>query len=390
MRILHIIPSISKKRGGPSTAIISMVKALRHEGVDATILTTCDNIEYREFEYPLRQWFCINDVPILIFPILESKLRLINEYLISPSLSLWLYQHIDAYDAVHIHAIFSFSSTVSMLIARQKKIPYIVRTIGQLNAWSLSQSRIKKLLMLSLIEKNNLRNALAVHVTSRSEMNDVKKVYNHKNVLCLELGVDFENLPLPKQRIASKEICFIFLSRIHPKKQLEKLLEAFSILSTEYIQPPRWRLFIAGTGEENYVNSLRKFAKKTGISDSIEWLGHLDGERKLRLLRKCDWYVLPSISENFGLSVVEALANGVPVIVSDGVGISDIILEKKAGFVIGASFSLKDALKVAMQGAPIEMKIAALDLARNRFSWKELGKKLADFYNVQITIRTKK
>lgn len=384
MKVLHVIPSISKKRGGPSTAIINMVSSLRNEGIDASILTTNDNTFYRETGYPLKQWFLIDSIPVLMFPILESSLRLINEYLFSPSLAFWLYLNIHDYDAIHVHSIFSFTSTVSMLIARQKKMSYIVRTIGQLNSWSLSQSRIKKFLMLSLIEKGNLSHALAIHVTSRAEMNDLTKVCHHKRILCLELGVDVGNITLTTNKMKSDEVHFIFLSRIHPKKQLNKLLEAFSLLSKEYTNA-KWRLFIAGTGEQDYVNSLKQLAYKTGISKYIEWMGHLDGERKQRLLNSCDWYVLPSISENFGLSVIEALANGVPVIVSDGVGISEIIVDQKAGLVTGDSLSLIEALKFALQGVPTEMRIAAFDLARDRFSWKEIGKKLADFYRVEIS-----
>ncbi len=389
MKILHIIPSISKKRGGPSTAIINMLKALRCEGIDASILTTNDNIIYRESGYPLGQWFSIDEIPVLMFPALNSRIRFLSEYLISPGLFFWLYGNINTYDAIHIHAIFSFPTTFAMIIARRRRVPYIVRTIGQLNAWSLSQSRTRKFLMILFVERSNLRNALAIHVTSKSEMNDIKKVYDHKNILLLGLGVNLGRLILPSKKKVSKEIHFVFLSRIHPKKQLDRLLEAFSILSKESGNL-RWRLFIAGSGDLSYIDSLKSFAHKKGITNSIEWMGHLDGERKLRLLESCDWYVLPSMSENFGLSVAEALANGVPVIISDGVGISDIILEKKAGLVTGTSFCLIDALKLALQGAPIEMRIAALDLARDRFSWKEIGKELADFYKVQIVATRKK
>jgi glycosyltransferase involved in cell wall biosynthesis len=388
MKVLHIIPSISSKRGGPSIAVMKMVKALRNEGVDASILTTTDNSIYREIDHPLGRWFTFDDIPILIFPVVCSRIEVLNEYLISPRLSCWLIQNIEEYDAIHIHAIFSYSTTVSMLIARLKNIPYIVRTIGQLNSWSLSQSRIKKLLMLSLIEHRNLMAAMAIHVTSKSEMEDLKKICDHKNVLCLELGVDLRGIVISEKRTAPEIISFIFLSRIHPKKRLDNLLEAFSFLSKEHDEIP-WKLFIAGSGDSDYIFALKKLAEEYGINDSIEWMGHLNQEKKLALLKSCDWYVLPSISENFGLSVVEALACGLPVIISEEVGISDIILENKAGLVTGISLSLVDALKFAVQGAPLEMKKAAVKLAREKFSWDEIGKKLSFFYKINIKERTK-
>jgi glycosyltransferase involved in cell wall biosynthesis len=386
MKILHIIPSISKKRGGPSTAIMSMVKALREEGVDAAILTTEDNKTYREEHMTLGRWFWLNDIPILMFPILNSESQILNEYLISPQLSWWLLQNIDKFDAIHVHSIFSYSSTTSMLIARLKRIPYMVRTIGQLNKWSLTQSRLKKMLMLLLIEKSNLLKSFAIHVTSRTEMEDLKLVCNHENILCLELGVTVAKIRSPLNHLKYQKIRFVFLSRIHPKKQLDKLLEAFSILYNTY-NKTSWHLFIAGDGDCEYICSLKKLADEYGINDFIQWMGHLDEGEKVSLLRTCDWFVLPSISENFGLSVVEALANGLPVIISPEVGISDIIVENKVGLVTSASFTLVEALGISLQGAPMEMREAALKLVQERFSWEQIAKKLILFYTNQISTR---
>jgi glycosyltransferase involved in cell wall biosynthesis len=118
-------------------------------------------------------------------------------------------------------------------------------------------------------------------------------------------------------------------------------------------------------------------------------MGHLDEEQKFKLLQRCDWYVLPSKSENFGISVLESLAIGLPVIISKEVGISSIVLQYKAGYIVGDQVSLKDALHVALKGSPVEMKIAALKLATERFSWREIIKKLIFFYDQQIFSRVK-
>jgi glycosyltransferase involved in cell wall biosynthesis len=383
MKILHVIPSISRKRGGPSTAIISMVRALRNEGVDASILTTSDNDIYREDEMPIGCWFWNEGVPTLIFPSVNSKSLLIQEYLISPALSWWLFQNIKNYDALHIHSIFSYSSTSSMLIARLKRVPYIVRTIGQLNTWSLSQSRRRKLVMLLLIEKSNLMASFAIHVTSRSEKDDVKKICNHDNILCLGLGVEISKTDQLIHVSQHEETRFIFLSRIHPKKQLDKLLEALSTLYNSY-NKRSWRLFIAGDGDHKYIEYLKVLTEDKGISNRVEWMGHLGEEEKFSLMGTCDWYVLPSLSENFGLSVVEALASGLPVIISPEVGISEIVAESNAGLVTGSSVSLLEALDRAMQGAPTEMREAALTLARERFSWREIARALLYCYRDQI------
>lgn len=388
MKILHIIPSISKKRGGPSTAIISMVRALRDEGIDAAILTTNDNVNYRDEQWPLARWFWINEVPVIMFSSVQSSTRLISEYLISPMLSWWLIQNINNYDALHIHSIFSYTSTTSMLIARIKKVPYVVRTIGQLNAWSLSQSRLRKFLMLSIIEKSNLMASVGIHVTSDSEMVDLKLVCHHRNVLCLELGVDIPLIDKLKSKSTNHVTSFVFLSRIHPKKQLDLLLKAFGYLHKECGQES-WYLYIAGDGDSDYIDFLKQLALNYGISDYIEWMGHVSGESKVNLLTKSDWLVLPSKSENFGLSVVEALAQGVPVIISKEVGISDLVKKHNAGLVCESSSDLPKLLAIALQGSTMQMKYAALELAQEKFSWSKIGKKLKSFYASRLKTTNK-
>jgi hypothetical protein len=144
LRVLHVIPSISPRRGGPSNAVIHMVKALLDEGVDASILTTSDNGCYRQLDLPTGKWFMYRDVKVLIQPCIDSNFRWIKEFLISLQLTRWLLINISQYDVVHVHALFSYPSTVTMLIARLRQVPYILRTIGQLNDWSLSQGAFKK------------------------------------------------------------------------------------------------------------------------------------------------------------------------------------------------------------------------------------------------------
>jgi glycosyltransferase involved in cell wall biosynthesis len=389
MRILHVIPSISRKRGGPSTAILSMVRELRSKGIDAAILTTNDNHIYRDAVSPLGCWFWVEDVPVLMFPTIDHRSKVIREYLISPQLSYWLIRNINSYDALHIHSVFSYCSTTSMLIARFTKTPYIVRTIGQLNKWSLSQSRFRKVLMLSLVEKANLMNAAAIHVTSEYEKEELMHVCKSTKVLCLELGVEVPKFVQPKAQSTDEVTRFIFLSRIHPKKQLDLLLKTFAHLYNSENERS-WKLLIAGDGENGYISYLKELVKNHGISSNIEWLGHLGEEQKFRVLRESDWYVLPSKSENFGLSVVESLSSGLPVIISSEVGISDIVFRHNAGLVVGEHFSLQDALRFALKGVPNEMRRAASQLAIERFSWDPIIQKLICFYNLQIQPQSKK
>ena len=169
---------------------------------------------------------------------------------------------------------------------------------------------------------------------------------------------------------------------------MDKLLGAFSQLKQE--NPlPRWKLYIAGDGQSSYIQSLKDLAHEYGLTEHIDWVGYVAGAEKSRLLNDSDWFVLPSMSENFGLAVVEALSYGVPVIISEEVGISKIIKESHAGIICDDTVGLVDALETALKGVPPEMKRAATILVKERFSWTRIGKELAEFYNIQIADRRK-
>jgi len=388
MKVLHVIPSISSKRGGPSKAVVDMVKALRLEGIDASILTTSDNVFYQEASYPEGIWFEYQEVPVLMYSCVGSCYRQIREFLISPGLTMWLVKNIHNYDIIHVHALFSFPSTVTMIIARLKGVPYIIRTIGQLNAWSLKQSYWMKRIMLAVVEKANIDGSIGVHVTSSSEEEDVRKLALNAEVLNLGLGVNRpERSNLSSSLNQKQQTIFLFLSRLHPKKQLENLLEAFYILQYKHDRAD-WLLYIAGDGDPSYVQKLRELANELNLESKITWMGHVTGVKKESVLADSDWFVLPSASENFGISAVEALAFGVPVILSKEVGIADLVSNYRAGIIAPESpEQLSDVLRKAIDGPTFEMKNAAFLLVDEVFSWKKVIMKLIAFYKKSIEDR---
>jgi glycosyltransferase involved in cell wall biosynthesis len=385
VRVLHVIPSVSPLRGGPSRAVLAMVGALRQQGVEASILTTNDHGPGTDPSLPPGRWTERDGVPLLAFRRWSPPLAPLREYAISPGLVAWLRRHIDDYDLLHVHAIFSFPSTWAMVQARQARVPYLVRTIGQLSPWSLGQSSGRKRWMLRLVERGNLEAAAAMHFTTRAESDEASALALRAPGLILPLGVDPPAAALVRAMAAPGAADggarFLFLSRLHPKKQLERLLQALAILRRQRPDTP-WRLTIVGSGPAAYELELRSLADRLGLADRCRWLGHLEGEAKQEQLLRAHWLVLPSAAENFGIAVAEALACGTPVIVSPEVAVAELVEEAGAGLVSSSQPELLAAsLSRALAGPTPAMRQAALNLAEQRLAWKAIAAELQSAYS---------
>jgi len=385
LRVLHVIPSISPLRGGPSKAVLDMVGALRQRGVDASILTTNDHGPGVDASLPTGKWIDRQGNPLIAFPRWSPPVQALREFAFSPGLVRWLNVHLLNYDLVHVHAIFSFPSTWAMRQARHAGVPYLVRTIGQLSPWSLAQSRSRKIWMLRLIEERNLNGAAALHFTAGAERDEVAALGLLPPTLVLPLGVRLNNQTNrrapERSEGADRTTRFLFLSRLHPKKQLDRLLEALALLNQQR-PDSSWELRIAGRGEPGYERQLQGQAESLGLGQRCRWLGQVEGEGKDRELADADWLVLPSAAENFGIAVAEALAAGTPAILSPEVAVSDLVATAGAGLVCASTPpELARTLAQALGGPSPATRLAARSLAAQRLSWPAIASSLEARYD---------
>jgi glycosyltransferase involved in cell wall biosynthesis len=384
LKVLHVIPSISPRRGGPSQAAIEMVTALRLRHVDASILTTNDDCESLLTDLPLGGWTTYAGVPVLAFPRWSPPMGALKDYNFCSRLNRWLPNNIHNFDLLHVHALFSYPSTMAMVHARRARIPYLLRTIGQLSPWSLAQSKLRKQLMLQLVEKRNLDSANLLHFTTPRERDECFTAFGQSfPSLVLPLGVRLPAL-LPEVKSKKEGLRLLFLSRLHPKKQLEVVLKALSLLQAKY---PKglWQLDIAGSGEPAYLSSLQKLAGQLNLNHRCRWLGHVQGDAKTSLLQQADWFLLPSAAENFGIAVVEAMAAGTPVIVSPQVAVADMIVAAGAGLVCPSDpAALCTVLRKHFQGPSSAMRMAARSLAETTFSWSSVADQLETNYRQML------
>ncbi|MFM7264422.1 MAG: glycosyltransferase [Cyanobium sp.] len=384
---MHLIPSIGLVRGGPSEAALSMVAALRHQGIEAALASTDDN-GLGQLDLPTDRWLVHADVPVRLFPRWSPPLRALREFAWSPALGRWLERDLRQWDLLHVHSLFSWSTSRGMAIARHQRVPYLIHCLGHLQPWSLGQSAWRKRLYLSLVERRNLNGASALQATSPAEAQDFARLRLRPPVLDLPLGVTIPDpIAAASQRLLQaypqldpQAPRLLFLARLHPKKQLDCLLEALALLRRQAPDQP-WQLLIAGSGEPEYEQSLRNQASSLGLAGRCHWLGFVSGEHKQLLLQGCDWFVLPSAAENFGVAVAEALAAGTPAILSPEVGIAPAVAEAGAGRISPSTpQALAHTLQQVLAGARGPYATAARALAVECYSWHAVGQRLAAAY----------
>lgn len=332
MKILHVIPSLSQNRGGPSFAIRAMAEAVIQASDEVHIVATDDDGAGHK-SVPLERPLLENDITYIYFH------RQTKFYTFSWPLTFWLWNHVNKYDLLHIHSLFSYSTLPAAWFAHWHNVPYIIRPLGHLNRWGMKNRRAAlKRLSLRLVEGPILKRATLLHFTCEQERIEAQEVGVTGPSVIAPLGIDtapFQQLPSEEEFTADypqarNKMRLLFLSRIDPKKGLDLLLTAFAQLRQSCSELV---LVIAGDGDATYLAELRVLARQLNIADAIIWTGFLTGQAKLAALAAADLFVLPSYSENFGIAVVEAMAAGLPVAISDQVGIHHEVSKSKAGLV---------------------------------------------------------
>lgn len=307
--IVHIIPSLSKDSGGPAQAIWQMTEAVKDD-VESIILTTNEGLSKNELEDYQR----LQNPKIYVFDYKGKHSFKVSSGLFRKAISLMNRVH-----TFHIHAGFSLISEWVALLCMMYKQNYVYRPLGTLSAYSLKAgNNILKRLALP-VEKLILEQAKCVQATSASEKKDIERMCKTSDVRIIPPVFISTSKVRPKQKSKNENQLHLgFLSRIHPKKNLEFLFYCLSECKSL-----NWTLFIAGNGEEAYVEKLKNLAKELSIEKKIEWLGFIGSANKESFFEKIDWFVLPSLHENFGISVLEALNYNTPSIVSNQVEIAD-------------------------------------------------------------------
>lgn len=379
-RVLHVIPAVAPRYGGPSVATFGMCHALDACGIETVIATTdADGDDRLHVETGSLQKH--RGVSTIFFPRVFSE-----SFKWSGSLASWLQANVSAFDLVHVHAVFSHSSIAAGRACRRAGVPYIVRPLGTLDPWSLGHHRLRKRVLMKLGTGELLRRASILHYTSDAERALAEQALPWlPHGVVVPLGIDDECFVAPAVFPSEASPYVLALSRLHPKKGLELLVEAFHALAGETAWRG-WSLVIAGDGDRSYVSRLERLAESGPARDCITFRGWVGGADRLRLLGDARLFALPSHQENFGLAVAEAMAAGVPVMISPEVNLAADVEAHGAGWLVARN---RDAWIEALRtvlGDSQEIERRGR-LARNlaeQFRWPAVGRDLAVMYDAVV------
>lgn len=378
--MLHVIAGVAPCDGGPSVAIHAIARGLTKLGADVTVATT--NADGRgELTVPVDREVITGGVRYQYF-----RRTLNGDWKFSLPLTSWLSRNIHRFDIVHVHGLFSYATIPACRLAARAAVPFILRPLGTLDPWSLQQKAWKKRPYLRLVERRHLSDAAAIHVTSPQEADAVAALGYGAKTWLVPLGAE-----LPAERTGPRltgPFRILYLSRLHEKKGLPLLFEAVARVKLRKVESVE--LFVAGGGTPYYEQSMRANCDALGIRDQVRFLGHVEGTAKQQLLTSADLFVLPSHTENFGIAVAEAMAAGLPVIVSDQVGLADEIRDSNAGIVVPRESGAIEAAIVKLMRDPAECARLGRNgraLIARRFSWDRTSNALMSLYATFVASR---
>ncbi len=340
MRILHYMQDVDFTRGGPPRAVVDQVATMFSRGHVAGLMTTNATDVPKAWLAPVADG---GTPQVEILPAVRGSFGRFGR----EALEI-LASRVSNYDVVHLHGVWEPANLQVASICRDEGVPYVISLRGMLDDWSMDQSAIRKRIYLALGGRRYLESAAAVHCTADAELEQSRKWFPRGRGVVVPNLIDLEpyaEVPDPAPAIAEWPLLgeggfnVLFLSRIQVKKGIEHLIDATVLLRDRGI---RVNVFVAGSGDDDYVGAMRDRIRTGRVEDRFTWTGHVGGDLKNALYSACDVFALPTSQENFGFVFFESLASATPVITTDLVD-TRMEIERSGGGVIvpqsGAAFA---------------------------------------------------
>lgn len=377
MNVLHVIPTYvpAWRYGGPMRSVHGLASAQAAAGDRVSVYTT--NVDGPDvLDVPVGEAVRLDGVEVRYFPVVPPR-RLGR----SPAMGRALHATMASFDVVHLHSVFLWPTLAAARATRVAGVPYVLSPRGMLvRDLIAARGRLRKTLWLALFERKTVRDAAAVIVSSELEA---------KELAALDLGAAYvevvpNGLSIDEPTAAAEAAVaapllpadgrplVLYLGRLSWKKNVDVPIRALA----ELPGLAEARLAIAGNDDEGLRPRLEALAAEVGVAERVSFVGEVRGAAKSALLAAARVLVMPSISENFGMAALEAMAAGVPVVVSPGVGLAAAVEEAGAGLVCEPTPQAVAGAVARLLAEPElarEMGERGRRLAAERFSWPAIA-----------------
>jgi glycosyltransferase involved in cell wall biosynthesis len=338
MRVLHVTPYYEPAYvyGGPVRSVPLLCRGLVESGVEVTVFTTDANGSER-LDVPTDEPMVRDGITVRYFP----QSRPLGRFR-SRQMAQSLRQSVVSYDLVHITGLWSFPAAMAGALAGRAGVPYLISPRGMLMPWEMGHKAWKKRPFFLLSELPRLRRAAGIHCTTEDERAALHAFGLENTGFVVPNPIDtleFERLPAPdvfrrQIGVAPEDHIVLYVGRLHPKKGIDLTVEAFAEVARE---DKRLRLVLVGPDEAGYAQSLPAWAAQRGLGSRLHLTGTLAGVDRLAAYASADVFILTSESENFGMGAAEAMASGIPVLLTPGVGIARWVADVGAGIMVSPS-----------------------------------------------------
>ncbi|MFX4296137.1 glycosyltransferase [Pseudosulfitobacter pseudonitzschiae] len=350
LSVAHTVSSIENLAAGPSYSVTGLARAQARLGANVSVLSLGSNNEKKEEAFTdLRFRNALSNIPVL------------NKLGASPDMQRVLRN--SPPEIVHTHGLWMLPN-----IYCPPEAAFVIAPRGMLTPVALGFSPGKKRLFRLLFQDQAFSAAALFHATAESEYDDIRRLDLRQPVAIIPNGIDIPTLA-PVQE-SGKTV--LSLGRIHPKKGLDTLIQAWATIEAAF---PDWRLKIAGPDERGHVRELEVLVRKLGLN-SVSIEPPIFGTDKVAMMAKADLFALSSHSENFGMTVAESLAAGVPVISTKGAPWSGLETHRCGWWIDHGPESLAATLHTALSLPEAErrtMGARGRDWMARDFSWGRMA-----------------
>lgn len=360
MKVIHFIETIHKSSGGVTAYLQVLSKELKND-IEIIIATNYTD-----------QPADFTDIRIEYFDCRLSKiLKWENDFN--------SFIKIEKPDIVHINGIWTPQNWIFQNAAQKLGINVIISPHGMLYSTILKRNFLKKKIAMFLYQDTAIKKADFLLLTSESEYDQIRKLgYTQKHMI-IPNGVNLKEIRQKIGRISNKNFLqILFLSRIHPHKGIEYLIDALAEINKKRI-----KMFIAGEGDSKYIETLKLRCQRLGLENIVQFLGGIYGPEKWELYKNSDLFVLPSQSENFGIVIAEALATGIPVITTTGTPWRELNTYRCGWWIDLNKENIKKALNEVIDMEPAnlaEMGRNGRILIHKKYDIQQVAKSMKTFY----------